>query len=1096
VVLDFRLFGTFSVRFNDAEVPPTLFKLRHPRLLLQMLALQPGLQLHRDQVLERLWPDSDSDAASNRLYHTLHALRGLFSQIGSPKDQPVVLLQAGLLRLNPAYQISVDVQQFRALVEQARGSNNPQSQCALLDQAAAIYKDELLRGSPYEDWLGEYREQCHRDIVWVLNRLAQARRDDGQADLAIASYQRLVEIEPADELAHRALIELFHAQGHPERAVLQYATCKRYLQRDLDAEPSPKTQELIAKIVAASKARPSKVQATESEIAVPRYVAPSSAIALLGREADLKALSLLIGQENARLVTITGTAGLGKTRLALALAERCQDRFVDGVVAVALTSLNRADQLADYLASNLGIPAAGEPPAKRLELYFANKKILLVLDRFEHILPASNLVSQLLSAAPGLTALVTSQTPLRCTAERVYELPTLWQADREAAVNLFLEVAANSSVRVQTPSDIDLARQICQRLDGNALAIELAAAQTKLLSLQEILQGLAHALEVLTNPIVDVERQHRSLRDAIKWSYGLLDRQTQGVFAMLGAFAATFTLQDAAIVLQDFVTPAQLRLSIQTLLDRHLLTRVAQGKDQQPPFPTPVSPGSEQVRFTFLDANRQFASELAGKLEELAALQAAHANYFAQLITDSFATLRAGKINEASGKFEHLRADTPLTLLWMADHAPTDRYFKIASHASALVLALGSTASALEWLGDAVAARQASTDEEKRYAAWCYFSMSHAYAMSMQHQAAIRPIRMARKLMQGIDDHILHNRVTTRLAITNMQHIRLRTARCQLENFIHCSQKTEDAQQFNMAYVHHLLGAIKSFEGKFADGLSHSTKMLDLALKAGNPHETAIATLARAEHLTGYGDLASAASIYEEWIKLHASEFTRNGVVVAKLTVGFVIYFEALDFTKAQALLEDLKQELPKLEYPQGLVAIDIAQDMLAVEAGRHQDAQVLLGLNSEAMPFDLDLAYFFVQLHCYTLRLCARRKTWWQVCSSIEALLPVLRKTGNPLWHAWLCESLSDVLLAQKKPSAALALLLQSERFLAHAGLKATPRQKRHWKEARKAASTRGEAPTQNHLTLYDEPCAQFARDIQTIFESDRSIDSGPALV
>jgi DNA-binding SARP family transcriptional activator len=243
-----KLFGVFEVSVEGEALPSSAWRLTHPRQLLQILAVQPGLQVSRGQLLDYLWPKLEQSAANNRLYHTIHTIRRTFSSPFQTQQEPVVLLQSDVVMLNPAHVITTDVSQYLALISQARHQSNAPDLSALMEQAVKLYKGDLLINNPYEDWLVQPREACKHSFIWALDNLAAYKRNENQTHQAIALYQKLVEIEPANELAHRALMELHDMTGHPERSIYQYSVCKRFLHSDLDVEPTPETIGLLRRI--------------------------------------------------------------------------------------------------------------------------------------------------------------------------------------------------------------------------------------------------------------------------------------------------------------------------------------------------------------------------------------------------------------------------------------------------------------------------------------------------------------------------------------------------------------------------------------------------------------------------------------------------------------------------------------------------------------------------------------------------------------------------------------------------------------------------------------------------------------------------------
>jgi predicted ATPase/class 3 adenylate cyclase len=314
---------------------------------------------------------------------------------------------------------------------------------------------------------------------------------------------------------------------------------------------------------------------------------PLAANPLVGRQAEQLELTELL--RRARLVTITGAGGTGKTRLALQIAAELADEFVDGVFFVSLAPVSDPQLVLSAATQALGL-SDGDPT-------LARRRALVVLDNFEHLTDAAPEVARLLTGAPELKLLVTSRAPLHVSMEVEYALDPLPQ---DAAVELFLDRARAVRRRAEPSPAVD---EICRRLDGLPLALELAAARLKLLDPPSLLARLDARLPLLTHGPADLPERHRTLEATISWSYDLLDAEAQAVFARLSVFAGTFDV-DAA----DGVVGADLN-ALATLVDASLLRPV----------------GSD--RFLLLETIREFARDRLSD-EDAASLPTRHASYY------------------------------------------------------------------------------------------------------------------------------------------------------------------------------------------------------------------------------------------------------------------------------------------------------------------------------------------------------------------------------------------------------------------------------------------------------------------------------------
>ncbi len=277
----------------------------------------------------------------------------------------------------------------------------------------------------------------------------------------------------------------------------------------------------------------------------PRRTLPTAPTPLIGREHEAAVASGLLMREEVRLLTLTGPGGVGKTRLALEVAARVADgsheAFADGAVFVPLAPLRDPATVLSALAEALGVrEVAGQALPETLEQHLRDRQMLVLLDNFEHLLEAAPVVADLVDACPGLTVLATSRAPLQLTGEYQFPVPPLLLPEagassapadfpaRSAAVELFCQRARAVAPAFElTAENVATVAEICQRLDGLPLAIELAAARVKLFSPRALLNRLDHRLQVLAGGARDLPERQRTLRDAIAWSHDLLDAGEQ-----------------------------------------------------------------------------------------------------------------------------------------------------------------------------------------------------------------------------------------------------------------------------------------------------------------------------------------------------------------------------------------------------------------------------------------------------------------------------------------------------------------------------------------------------------------------------------------
>ncbi|MGI8916035.1 MAG: ATP-binding protein, partial [Chloroflexota bacterium] len=363
----------------------------------------------------------------------------------------------------------------------------------------------------------------------------------------------------------------------------------------------------------------------------PTTTLPVSPTALIGREEDVAGVRQQLLRPDVRLLTLTGTAGTGKTRLAVAVAAGLQGQFADGVHFVDLAPLTDPDLVITRIAQALGVvDEGGDPPLDRLQRRLRSRPLLLVLDNFEHVLAAAPGIARLLETCPDLTVLVTSRAALHLRWEHEYAVPPLRLPDLARPLDLEA-VAATPAVAllVERAQAVDRdfrlseanarsVAELCRHLDGLPLAIELAAAWMKVLLPHALLPRLRQRFDLLVTGAADLPRRQRTLRAAIDWSYDLLLPEERALFRRLAVFAGGCTLDGAeAVCTGEAVAGEAVPLLLARLVDASLVVVERSGHAERP-----------EVRYRLLETLRQYAADRLDATGEAATFRERHLGWF------------------------------------------------------------------------------------------------------------------------------------------------------------------------------------------------------------------------------------------------------------------------------------------------------------------------------------------------------------------------------------------------------------------------------------------------------------------------------------
>ena len=720
--------------------------------LLVRLAVEAGDVVRADRLMHDLWGSRGVDPGRNTLQSKASMLRRALG------DPAVITSRDGgyALAVEPVQVDALAVMGNAAAASRLLGVDD-HGAADLCAATLALYRGEVLHAAHDGSWVHPHRARLEEARLTLLEIGFSARLRLGDVGNVVGELEAAVATYPFQESLWQLLITALYRAGRQADALAAYQRVRNQLADELGLDPGPQLQQLERSILTQDASLGSSVNAVRPrEPDLPTGNLPSLTADLVGRDTDVAALSDLLA--TSRLVEIVGPGGIGKTAVAIAVGRRLLESNGSGTRAVWLARLETAataDEVVDTVIAVLDV-AGGEPALyERLKGHAA----LVILDNCEHVLDAAAALGvRLLDAAPALRILCTSQVPLDVVGETVFELAPLALSD---AVALFTRRATAQRLVRTSPTDVDAVLDLCRSLDGLPLAIELAAARTKTLSVEEISWRLEDRFSVLIDPTSRRPERRRSLKSTIRWSYELLFPDDQRGLWALASFAGGAPLSAVESVLDVLDVPASAVIDVVGRLVSRSLVIV----DEDHGASTGLSAGSSRaprhsIRYRLLDSIRAFALEAMADAQMSEAVQAAHAAWFASAARSSTEGVRSGRQAEHLSFARAERANLDAALAWSATHDPLLALSIVNGFGWAWVV-LGDSRGAQRIVTALAAAGEAGPPQERcsalLLAAWIEASTGHL-------ELARRHIAAATELAERIQDVDLQARCLYYLA--------------------------------------------------------------------------------------------------------------------------------------------------------------------------------------------------------------------------------------------------------------------------------------------------------------------------------------------
>jgi predicted ATPase/DNA-binding SARP family transcriptional activator len=593
---------------DDKDIVITGAKLR---ALLVMLALQCGRVVPADQLVDGLWGPESSSATRN-------GLQGLVSKLRRALGSASLVATRGggyALEVPPE---AVDLHRFEHLVSAGRAkaaSSEPASAIELLGEAESLWRGAALAEFAYDEFASAEVGRISELRLAAVEERLDLELQLGRHRVVIGELETLVAAHALRERLRGSLMVALYRAGRQADALRAFQEGRRILGEELGLDPSPELRRLEAAILAQDPSLDVSV-AVEPDSALStglRSTIPQSLTALVGRDNEVRDLTRLFS--NHRFITLVGPGGVGKTRLALEVARDESARLSHGACLVELAHVGDPEGVAAAIGSALDLP---DP--NRLAEMIGNRDLLILLDNCEHVITtAAEVAEDLLRRCPGLRLLATSREGLRVGGETIWPVPPLATDD---AIRLFMERAHAAGAPLALSSDVRaVVSDICIRLDGLPLAIELAAARTRAFPIQQIASRLNDRFRLLTGGSRTALPRQQTLRAVVDWSYELLFDDEQRVLERLSVFPGGCDLATAETVCaDDSLDAADLGDIIQTLVDKSLVVAV---------------PKSGEVRFTQLQTLAQYGREKLTERGDAERIRDAMAAHYARLCARS-----------------------------------------------------------------------------------------------------------------------------------------------------------------------------------------------------------------------------------------------------------------------------------------------------------------------------------------------------------------------------------------------------------------------------------------------------------------------------
>ena len=819
----------------------------------------------RDELAEVLWGEDLPRSWETSLRGVALRLRGLLGAAGLvPTEALTSAYGCWQLQLPAGTVIDVEtVAVDLARAEHALVEGRAADARALAEGAAAVAGRGFLpeaAGAWVERRQAELRELHQRALETASDAAAAA----GDWAGALHRAEEAVEAAPLRESAHLRLMNAHAGAGNRGEALRAYERCRRLLAEELGVSPSPSTEAAYVALLGEEPA-PAAPAPAAARSEAPSPGLPLPLTRLVGRDDELAAIEKALA--GARLLTLTGTGGVGKTRLALAVAADLAGDYADGACFVELAPLADPDLLPQQVLTALGLrEEPGQSPLATLAAHLRGRHVLLVLDNCEHLVAAAaTLAEGVLRASPRVTVLATSREPLGVPGEATWRVPSLSPA---GAMALFTERAQGIQPDFTvTESAAPALAQLCQRIDNIPLAIELAAARTSALSVEEIAERLDDRFRLLSGGARTAVPRQQTLRAMVDWTYDALSDAERRVFDRLAVFGSSFDLEAAEQVVGDNDV-----LDVLTgLVNKSLVVAERSG-------------GGGRTRYRLLETMRHYARERLAESGDAADVRTRHLARAVTIATEAEAALDGPDQAAVLDRLEAEHDDLRVALAWGTSGGDPEPALRLATALGRFWEVRGHLSEGRSWLEAALTAGGGGELPGLRAVAlnWA--------AVLAQHQGDYNAAR-------GLYEHSLalrrrlDDRLGTAAALVGLGNLaalqgRLDVARDQFEESLAIGRDLEEPHVLAASLTN--LGWVAHARGDLAGARAMYTEALDVRRRLGDGHGTALVLANLGDLALQQGDLDAAHALHAEGLDLRRRLGDRSGVADSLAALGRV----------------------------------------------------------------------------------------------------------------------------------------------------------------------------------------------------------------